>query len=638
MSGLLFVTANVLVLCGAVAAVRALKFTGIITSLLAVFTLAISQIVLSLLIAGGMLAALQPIPVLLINAFISALILLLIYASGSGGTVLAWRVVREKVIKFGAELLRDPWALLLTGLMLTEIGWLAFLGWSLPSFDYDGLFYHLPTVVSWLQAGKIGLNPYEIWSNVYPANTELFFTWLVLFFHNASLVRMGQLVFAGGGVLAVLGLGRMIGLKRTSSLAAGCLFFLTPAVALQTTTSYVDVAFASMFLVFFYFFFRFLKERELESLLLAGLAGGITIGMKSTGLAYVGICLLLLPALAVWRRQFHLRRTLGMFLLLGIPFLLLGSFWYLRTWAVYGNPLYPVTLHLLGFTFPGSGSVQELIIGNNVPKELIGRPWWAQVWFSWLSEPPMPNYTICTRDQAGNCLTVLTGYYNYDQRLGGFGIQWPMLELPAVVLFAAYSLYKRRFVFITMLFPFGLIFLVQPANWWSRYTLFLLVPGALALAYALEHLPRRWLTYLVQAVSLALVLISLYFSTFQSYYSPRMVKYALALPPQERTIGNLWYPQFRWVDTIPAGSHIALTGYTTEEWCVYPLFGAHLDNQVFLVQVHSYTGFLEALQPLQIQYLFTSATSIYARWADGDPLHFHLMSTSGTSRVYSVTL
>ncbi|GEM_PF-1416605 len=637
MSGFLFIIANVVVLCGAVMVVRALRLSGLIASLLAVFTLSISQILLSLLVAGGVLSLLQPVALLLLNIIITVLLLVLCRASGVRGALFSWHAAR-KAAKSGRELLRDPWAIVLACLLLAEIGWLVFLAWLLPSYDYDGLFYHLPTVVSWLQAGKISLSAYEIWSNVYPANTELFFTWLVIFFHTGVLVRLGQFVFSIGGALAVMGMGGMIGLKRSSSLSAGCLFFLTPVVILQVTTSYVDVAFASMFLVFFYFFFRYLKQQEMASLFLAGLAGGITIGMKSPGLAYIGICLLLLPTLAIWRRQFHIRRAVEVFLLLAIPFWVLGAYWYLRTWSIYGNPFYPVTFHFLGYTFPGNGSVQEIVIGNNIPNELLGHPWWQQVWLSWLSEPPTLSYTICTRNQAGNCLAVLPGYYNYDQRLGGFGIQWPFLELPALVFFTAYSLYKRRFLFFTFLLPFGLIFLVQPANWWSRYTLVLLMPGTLALAYGLERLPRQWLKYAGQVACLALVLVSLYYSTFQSYFSLNMVRYALALPPQDRTIGSLWYPQFRWVDRIPPGSRIAFTGYTTEEWCVYPLFGTQLENQVLFIQAQSRTGFFEALQPLQVQYLFTSANSDYARWADEDPAHFHLIASYGNSRAYSVNL
>lgn len=634
---LTFALVNLVVCVGALSAASCFKFTGALHLLLGIFTFFISQIMLSLLLAGVLLGELNPPWVATINLVITLILLALAHRYRRRTFLKFWRTAFHGRLQWLTELYYSPWALSLLLITLVVIGWLVYLAFLLPPYDYDGLWYHLPEVVAWIQAGKVVITPYSIWTNVYPANTELFFCWLMLFLHSDLLVRLGQFVFAGAGALAVMGLGRAMGLKYASVVAGGCLFFLTPIVLLQATTDYVDVAFASMFLIFFYFLFCSIEQWNAGNLVLAGLAGGITIGMKSTGLIYIGICFPLLLSIIAYRRRMgrnHIRNAL---ILLCVPIVLLGSFWYLRTWVVYGNPIYPVTIHFLGVALPGTGTVQSVVIGANVPKELVGHSWWQQIWLSWRSEPPNHGYNLCIYDQAGRCLSYQPGYYIYDQRLGGFGPQWTYLELPALLIFAGYTLYKLRFLFFAFLLPFSLAFLLQPANWWSRYTIFLVAPGVIALAFAVEKLPRRWLRWSLQAACLLLVLISLYFSSVQLYSAPDLVRHIEALPAQERTMGNIWYPEYRWVDAIPPGSRIGFTGYTAEEWTVFPLFGPKLENQVFMIQAHDHTSFMELLEPLQVQYLFTSADSNYARWANGDPSHFRLMASYGKSCVYHIS-
>ena len=137
-------------------------------------------------------------------------------------------------------------------------------------------------------------------------------------------------------------------------------------------------------------------------------------------------------------------------------------------------------------------------------------------------------------------------------------------------------------------------------------------------------------------VGLLLVLISLYFSSFYLYFSPHLVLNVLRMQPEQRTIGNLWYPQFAWVDHVPSGAHIALTGYNDAVWSVYPLFGSQLTNQVFMLTSPNPADFIKALHSQKIQYLDTTEGSDYEQWADADPSHFHLIDQSGTNLVYEI--
>jgi hypothetical protein len=761
MGATLFVVATLIVLVGALAAARLLQLTGLIAGFLGVFTLFMAQVMGSLLVAGVMLQRLEPLVVLALNVVLSGSLLALLLHFAPPASRQSWRLsplwraTCRRVAIYAGEMRCRPWVVALALLALAAATWLALLAVLLPPFDYDGLWYHLVSVVHWMQVGRIEVTPYTFYSNAYPEDTELFYTWLMLFLRSGALVRLGQLIFAMGGVAAVVGIARHCGLSRPSALASGCLFFLTPVMLLEATTDYVDLAFAAMFLICYYFLLRHLRQPSAANLLLMGVAGGIAMGMKSTGVAYVGIAVLVLgcgAAYRLWRnvrvprvrargarlpearigsrgrapasdqpgwlwramaregralaisaatpvptpdtvpttplaprsgaprsrgesgglesasapytdtampgatrvdasaaRARMARRWAGAMLLLIVPLLLFGSYWYVRDWMVYGNPLYPLTWQVAGHTFPGRGGVDEIQLSNDtIPQELMGRPAWQRVLLSWTNEPPSGAYEICVFDSAGQCAALLHETYAYDQRLGGFGPQWLYLEAPALLLFVVYAARRRRDLLWTFLLPFALIFLAQPDSWWNRYTIYLLAPSAIALVSVLDRLSwrpsgralpallPRLLRGAVQVACLGLVTLSVALAIGQAWFSPQLVSYALSVPLQQRTVGAMWYPQVLWVDYVPVGSRIGFTGELHDQWCVYPLFGPHFTNQVFMIQASDDTGLRAQLQADRVHYLFTNEDTQYAAWADADPTTFHLIYVYRTYRVYAV--
>lgn len=625
------VLATLIVLTGAIAAVRCFRLVGVLHVVLAVFTWSIAQITVSLLFAGAVLNQLYPGPVLAENIALSVAAVLISCRYGQGTPAQAWHVLRASLVTVGSDLRRAPWAGVLVALGVAEVCWLAYVAVIYPPYGYDVLAYHLPAVATWIQTGRIGITPYIEFSNVYPADTELVFTWLMLFLHSDAIVNLGQIVFACAGAIAVADIGRITGLKRSTSLVAGSLYVLTPILVEQAGTPDTDVAFASMFLIFYSLVLRHATRPSKPALLLVGLSAGLTLGMKSSGLLYVGVGLLLLGGVALYRRwivpgQWRTPRgvardasiALG---ILSAPILLLAAFWYLRTWAYYGNPVYPFTVRVLGHTFfAGWGTVQQVIMTPATPPQLLGEPLWTQLARSWRNEPPL--YAI---------------QYLPDQRLGGLGPQWLFLELPALALFTGYTLLRRRDLLIALVLPFGLIFLLQPADWWSRYTIFIAAAGIIALLYFVDRTPRRAARRCAEVAIVAVCVLSVYYSTFQGPLAPAAVASVAEMPEQSRTIGAVWYQEYRWLDSVPAHARIGTVGYTDPRPFTYPLFGRDLQHPVVAVQVTNQSEFLRTLQQQHVDYLFTIADSAYAQWADADPARFHLIDTTGgVNRVYQI--
>ncbi|HEX9067922.1 MAG TPA: hypothetical protein VF807_04075 [Ktedonobacterales bacterium] len=631
------VAANALVLVGAIATVRALRVRGLLAGLLTGFTAAIAQIVGTSLLAGALIQRLTPAMLIALNGLVCVGLLLLAWRFGEPFSRAQVSAYLRRLGGALGEVLMTPWSAALLLLTLANMLWLSVAALIVPPYDWDGLAYHLLAVVTWIQAGKFAFSPHMSNVNFYPFNTELIYDWLAIFPHNGSLVRLGQMIFVVGGMLGLAGICRLFGLSKPIAASAGCLFFLTPIVLAQVNTAYVDVAFASMVIVCFSFILRYAQDGAWQTLLMAGGSGGVELGMKASAVAYVGIALMTLVGLCIARDRASIKRSVRgvayyamrlagtLLLFAGLPILLLGTYWYLRNWATFGNPLYPVTVKLLGHQiFPGRGTFDTYFLSANTPPELASLPPWLQVAYSWLHEP---------RPGGGES-------YANDQQIGGFGLQWLIFELPMLVGVSVFSLLKRRGIFLGFFLPFLAIFLAQPANWWSRYTLSFVAIGIFALCYAVERLRLPVVGEVIKWAVVALALVGISLSSIEGRNSPAFVRQALAMPTQERTVGNLNQPQYRWVDSAPRGSRIGYPHLTWDHWEVYALFGSDFSNQVFVISTASREEFLREAQADAIRYYFSSEDAPEIAWLKADP-RFHLIDTTwgprdGQNRVYEV--
>jgi 4-amino-4-deoxy-L-arabinose transferase-like glycosyltransferase len=605
----LLVLATTIVVAGAWWWNRLMGWTRLADSALSLFSMVVAQIVAAQLIAGAALSAYRPLPVLAAAVVLAAVPLSLALRRRRRGVrgPGAARPARFSRIRAALrDAVRSPWALALAAAAVAVTMLQLVSAYLLPVHAWDGLFYHLVSIAYWLQEGSIGIVPFAIWSNVYPQNAHMVFSWLVLFWRNDLLVELGQWLFALAGAVAVAGLARSIGSSRAIALSAGCLYLLTPLVIAQATANYVDLAFASMFLVSYYFVYRYIQESGMEgngrswpALIMAGIAGGLMLGMKSSSAANMGIVGVVLVAHALyllWRRWLswpELLARAGIFAALVIAF---GSFWYIRAWVVYGNPLYPFTIEAGGWTiFPGKGSVHDMIMVPNTPQVLAELPKWKQIWMSWTNEPQTATY---------------------EQRLGGYGLQWLYVLVPASVTWIVYSMRARLGVFLTLCLPFLLMFLVQPTPWWGRYTLFLVGFACVAYAGLLSVLRQgwaRWVRLIVQTLCVALVAVSLWYQ--HPPESIAKLRKAAALPRTDRTLGQLYYSDYAFLDALPNGTRIALRFGDF----AYPFFGDHFQNRVYALQMKDEASFWRLIREEQIDILFTITLEPYDDWANSRP-------------------
>jgi 4-amino-4-deoxy-L-arabinose transferase-like glycosyltransferase len=603
---------------------------------LAAALVAYTQVIVTLLIAGPIFHSFGRVTVLAVNVVVTGMVIVVLSQRfGLGDAVRsARRTLRAtRVPPRLSHELRYLWAWVLGALAAVEVVYLYVVAYILPPATWDALTYHLPAVAAWIRAGNLVTTPLSVAASADPMNGELGFLWIGALTRSDLLVDAAQIPFAILGAVAVMSIGRTVGLSKTSAIVAGFLYFLTPIVLAQATANYVDVVLPGLFLTGFAFLLRAVVDlhragggawpgrRAVSLLALAGLGLGLAMGSKGLGLLYAGVAGLVLLGNLIWARRTHrvngLRAVRAFLVVVAIVFVA-GSFWYIRTWINWGDPFYPARIEVAGLTL-GTGPLRLSHL-SSLPTSLAGSTPAVRIAKSWLNQA----HTVA-----------------YDQRLGGFGSLWPALEIPALIAFAALLIVRRRWLIIlNFLVPFGLIFLLTPDKWWSRFTVFLVVPGVVALVYVIEQLRVRWLRGALQAVTVLLAVSACAFtltrtSVLNHTFPPKTLAKMVTKSADERTLSALVLPEFRWTEQVPRNSRIGADRNDVPFFFVYGLYGSDFRNDVIALPAElSNPTALRRME--QLDYVFTRAGSRVDRLALAHPGTFIQSSKFGVTRVYKV--
>lgn len=463
------------------------------------------------------------------------------------------------------------WEAAMVALAAAALGWQLLVALVLPPFAFDALTYHLTIVATWLQQDNLDPTPLSVCCSHYPANAELMFTWPVLFGGSDALVDTVQVGFAVLGSLATAGIARSAGLGRAASVAAGALFALTPAVLVQAPTNFADVIVAACALAALHSLVRFAATGAPRRLAVAGLAAGLVLGMKGTGIVWAVVLLAagLVLAWRGWRAGLVSGRAARAGVtVFAVAALALGTPWYARNWIETGNPVHPFQVQAAGVrVFDGPLRVDDVL---TPPEVAADSPWPLQVARSWAQD-----LAFWRLDS-----------YDYQQRLGGLGPLWPWLALPLLVPLAV-ALARRRSPVLIVLCCVAFVLLVQPYRWWARFTLPLSAIGAIAIASAAACAPRLWMRTGVRAAALVLALAGVVLSSYEVDPAARAPSLAardllslIGAPAAERSVGRLFFAEYRFVERVPRRATVVVDLRADPVRFVYPLFGPRQTRRV----------------------------------------------------------
>jgi hypothetical protein len=211
----------------------------------------------------------------------------------------------------------------------------------LPVTDGDALCYHLQVPKLFLEQTRATYDP-DLHETVYPLVTEMLYA-MALAFRGPVACLLVHWLLGLTLALNVTAVARPVLGRRARW--AGAVALLVPAVSNGMSAPLNDVALAAFGTASLHAWMRWCELRRLRWLILAGALVGFACGVKYPALVWLGVLGLATAATSfvINRGSFiaSLRRagpTTCSFLLAA---LLTGAGWYLRTYFLTGNPVFP---------------------------------------------------------------------------------------------------------------------------------------------------------------------------------------------------------------------------------------------------------------------------------------------------------
>lgn len=218
-----------------------------------------------------------------------------------------------------------------------------------PPLTFDALTYHLSKVAQWVHSGSLYLPNLPVKRVFWPSGMELLNCWWAVFPHSELLIELPGLYFHMLATLAIYALARNMALGRRPSAYAALLFAATPAVVGHGSSCLTDLPTAAFFYILLAIWtFPGFDEMDIaRRWLVSGMVLSLAVGVKPTiifmvpGLILASVPFLNRKTLASTSRVFMMPASLWLAFALA---LFVGSFWYFRNIARFGNPLYPVEI------------------------------------------------------------------------------------------------------------------------------------------------------------------------------------------------------------------------------------------------------------------------------------------------------
>ncbi len=266
-----------------------------------------------------------------------------------GGVVATRRLVRPGVLSVArpawraAAALSRPFRMLLASLVLLAA--LSLVGALAPPLGADDLSYHLAVPKRYVAAHAIRFIPDKYYSNL-PYTMEMLWTAAITIDDG----ELAQVLNWAIGLLAVAWialLAREVGADHRAAVLAGFLFYSISTVGDLARSGNTEGGATTFLLATVVVLFQWRRRPQAPWVILAGALAGLYAGTKLPNPVAVAMLALWLGVLAHTQRR-NLRRAAGIVGLFGLVAAGVVSVWYVKTWVMTGNPVYPFLQSALG--------------------------------------------------------------------------------------------------------------------------------------------------------------------------------------------------------------------------------------------------------------------------------------------------
>lgn len=233
---------------------------------------------------------------------------------------------------------------------------------------FDELGYHVPLSILYWRDGTLGgfLDTIFGFALAHPGSAELVYG-LVHLIGGEPLAAISQLPFAFLAVAGIAAFARRAGLASAHALIAGLAFLIAPIVVLQSGFRNNDLLAASLVIATAALAVAPPREWDRRRTLLVALGLGLMAATKLAllpAMAAIGLFLLLSWGRSLrdarQRNESIDRRSQGLLALLLVGGVLLAAGpWWLRGLELYGNPIYPADIPVVGLGATGAGEDKD---------------------------------------------------------------------------------------------------------------------------------------------------------------------------------------------------------------------------------------------------------------------------------------
>ncbi len=478
--------------------------------------------------------------------------------------------------------------------------WIIFVGIVSPAIDWDGNSYHLTFIAYAIQNHNIfDVNTSLAWLKGYPKSGELIEMWSIIVAKNDVFADLSQLPFLLLGVFSLYKIATSIGVKKTDARFVALLYLFLPIVVNQLKTSYIDVILCSLF--FASIALALEKKLAKLDLLLMGIIYSLIISLKYTGFLFIFVSLpILLYSLYVLNSK-KINHQLSWYskkLILVILPASLGLFWYIKNLVLYHNAFYPFGLKLFGVTIFGGKTFQSLASSASVGLALP-HSYLHKIWFVWTEQR---NWFGC--------------FYNYDTNYAGLGPIWFVVMLPAIILSLYLALKKKNYLYLWLTILVGIIFIIYPANYYTRYTMFISIVGVYSLGLLLSNMAVAYKNIVkFITIILALIVIQTNFtfcnfspSVIVAQYNSFMAGNSRMGPAYENTLGAAY---IKLQSLIKPNEVVA---YDSSPNFIYPLWNRSYSDKVIYIPANNSKEYFDGISANKVKYLFIDFGSKEYNW------------------------